>query len=191
MLAPLDAIIFVLAVWLMVEAFLALRKARATATPAGTPRRARTNGSTGPPGDESSMTVQVVLVRPWTDGRGGGGCCGGEVRDGVCLDGAGVAGTPPAVDLVARTWQRLRAELPEVDVQLVDAGNTAYLVPARSGRYVAGPGCWPGCGPRSSRTTAGAVLVDGERVGDLDDLGPDGILKAVAVRLGQAPLGTT
>ncbi len=34
-LAPLDAIIFVLAVWLMVEAFLALRKARATATPAG------------------------------------------------------------------------------------------------------------------------------------------------------------
>ncbi len=129
------------------------------------------------------MTVQVVLVRPWTDGRGGGGCCGGEVRDGVCLDGHRVAGTPPAVDLVARTWQRLRAELPEVDVQLVGAGNTAYLVPSTFRAVRRRAGVLAGLRAAVVSTTAGAVLVDGERVGDLATLGPDGVVAEVLARL--------
>lgn len=64
------------------------------------------------------MTVGVVLVRPWTDAHGGTGCCSGDARDGVCFDGRvdGPHVHDAEVDLVARTYLRLRDELPGVDV---------------------------------------------------------------------------
>lgn len=128
--------------------------------------------------------TQVVLVRPWTDGHGGGGCCGGEVRDGVCLDGRRApGGTSPAVDQVAETWRRLRDELPEVDVQLVDAGNAAYLLPSTFRAVRRRAGVLAGLRAAMGATAAGAVLVDGDRVGDLVDLGPDGVVAEVLARL--------
>ncbi|MDF2968416.1 MAG: hypothetical protein K0Q93_2194 [Nocardioidaceae bacterium] len=140
--------------------------------------------------------MRVVLVRPWTDARSGGGCCGAEVRDGVCFDGRVDSGAPTDVHaharrnadtdadvrLVAETYLRLQQELPGVDVQIVGVDNTAYLLPtvfralrARYGVVVAVRGL-------NRATTAGAVLVDGEFVGHLTTLGVDSAIAEIRVR---------
>lgn len=123
----------------------------------------------------------VVLVRPWTDGRGGGGCCGGEVRDGICLEGER-AEEPHGHghgDPVAAAWRLLREQRPHVDVQVVDAGNTAWLLPWSFQQVRRRAGAVAGFRAAVRATTAGAVLVDGLRVGRLDELGRDELLAAV------------
>ena len=78
------------------------------------------------------MTVRVVLVRPWTDAHGGTGCCSGDARDGICFEGRVDAPREhdAEVGFVAEAYLRLRAEVPEVDVQIVGVDNTAYLLPS-------------------------------------------------------------
>jgi len=133
-------------------------------------------------GAAAPTVTRVVLVRPWTDGRAGGGCCGGEVRDGVCRDG-----THPVEELLAdpvgQAWRAVRRELPDADVQVVDVANTAYLLPTtfravrrRSGERA---GVLASLRAAARATTAGSVLVDGQWVGDVAELGPDGVLAAV------------
>ncbi len=143
------------------------------------------------------MNVRVVLVRPWVDAHGGTGCCGGDARDGICFDGrvdhrpssraTDDPGTAPDVDpevgLVARTYLRLREELPDVDVQIVGAGNTAYLVPTVFRTVRRRRGTVAALRAVGRSTTAGAVLVDGERVGDVTELGVDGVLAEVRRRV--------
>ncbi len=139
-----------------------------------------------------SGPVRVVLVRPWSDRRGGAGCCGGDAAHGVCLERPSESPGHDDSHLLGETYRRLRTELGDrVDVQVASAGNTAYLVPSSFLAVRRRQGLWAGVRAALSSTAHGAVLVDGERIGDLDDLGADGVLKAVAVRLGQAPLGTT
>ncbi|MBD8870579.1 hypothetical protein [Nocardioides donggukensis] len=122
--------------------------------------------------------TRVVLVRPWVDARAGGGCCGGEVSDGVCLEGTHDT-EAVASDPVGEAYRRLRAALPDVDVQVVDAGNTAWLLPSTFRAVRRRAGVAAGLRAAVGSTTAGAVLVDGDRVGDLGDLGPDGVVAAV------------
>ena len=130
------------------------------------------------------MTVRVVLVRRWVDAHSGGGCCGGDVRGAICLDhrvgddrddrtATLASGQLPSV------YRLLRQQAPEVDVQVVGADNIAYLLPAsflaarkRMGRLSA-------LRHAVRSTTAGAVLVDGVVVGDVESLGPQGVLAAV------------
>lgn len=130
-------------------------------------------------------TVHVVLIRPWTDAHAGGGCCGGEVRDGVCLDGR--LGSDEAVDaevgLVAQTYLRLQRDLPGVDVQIVGVHNTAYLLPSVFRALRSRHGVLAALSGMNRATTAGAVLVDGESVGNLDDLGVEGALDEVRSRV--------
>lgn len=45
-----------------------------------------------------------------------------------------------------------------------------------------------GAAGRDPATTAGAVLVDGERIGDVEALGPEGVLVAVRGRRLPTPL---
>ncbi len=130
------------------------------------------------------MTVRVVLVRPWTDAHGGTGCCSGEARDGICferrVDGAHEHDTETG--MVAETFLRLREELPEVDVQMVSSGNTAYLLPSTFAAVRRRRGTLAGIRAAARATTAGSVLVDGERVGDVLELGPDGVVAEVRRR---------
>lgn len=131
------------------------------------------------------MTHQVVLVRPWTDAHGGTGCCSGDARDGICLEG-GVGGPrehDAEVDLVAVVYRLLRDRLTGVDVQIVGASNTAFLLPTvfRSVRRRRGFGA--ALREMNRATTAGSVLVDGERVGDVVELGPAGVLAEVRRRV--------
>lgn len=130
------------------------------------------------------MTVSVVLVRPWTDAHGGTGCCSGDARDGICFDGRvdGPREHDAEVGLVAQTYLHLREALPGVDVQIVGASNTAYLLPSvfRAVRRRRGP--LAALRELNRATTAGSVLVDGERVGDVLDLGPDGVVAEVRRR---------
>jgi len=132
--------------------------------------------------------LRVVLVRPWTDATVGGGCCGGPVSDGVCLEPADLGwdvGSHASVagEQLAETWRRLRAELPEVDVQVVGSGNTAYLLPTVFGAVRPRRGVRAALHAVSQATTAGAVLIEGERIGLLEDLGPDEVVEEVRRRL--------
>jgi hypothetical protein len=130
------------------------------------------------------MTMRVVLVRPWTDAHGGTGCCSGDAPDGICLDGRvdGPHEHDPEVGLVAETYLRLRAELTDVDVQIVGANNTAYLLPSAFRAVRRRSGTLAALREMNRATTAGSVLVDGERVGDVLSLGPDGVLAEVRRR---------
>lgn len=132
--------------------------------------------------------MRVVLVRPWTDAHAGSGCCTGEARDGICLDRPAVGSVEgrhehdPAVLLAGETFRRLRAELPDVDVQLVAAANTAYLLPSVFRQVRRRLGLVAALREAARSTTAGAVLIDGHRVGDLAELGVDGVLAEVRAR---------
>lgn len=131
------------------------------------------------------VPTRVVLVRPWTDAHGGSGCCSGDARDGICFDGRvdGPREHDPEVGLVAQAYLRLRAELPYVDVQIVSLNNTAFLLPAVFRSVRRRHGVLRALRETNRATTAGSVLVDGERIGDVGTLGPDGVLAAVRERV--------
>lgn len=127
---------------------------------------------------------RVVLVRPWTDGHGGGGCCGGEVRDGIALDGSRLAPSvdhghgPAPADVVGEVWRAVRAALPAVDVQVVSAGNpwlAAHVLRAVRRHDGLGAGLRAALGS----SAAGSVLVDGRRVADLETDPVDVVVEAV------------
>ncbi|HEX6249072.1 MAG TPA: hypothetical protein VFZ64_14465 [Nocardioidaceae bacterium] len=132
------------------------------------------------------MTISVVLVRPWTDAHGGTGCCSGDARDGICLDGRvdGPREHDAEVDLVAAAYLRLREELPGVDVQIVSASNTAFLLPSVFRSVRRRRGALAALREMNRATTAGSVLVDGERVGDVAELGVDRVVTEVRRRAG-------
>lgn len=111
------------------------------------------------------MTHSVVLVRPWTDARGGAGCCTGGVQDGVCF--AGLVDGPHEHDM---------------EVRLV--AETAYLLPMVFRSVRRRRGIRAALRAMSSATTAGSVLVDGERAGDVLELGPDGVIAEMRRRTG-------
>lgn len=129
--------------------------------------------------------MRVVLVRPWTDAHGGTGCCSGEARDGICLDRR-VGHEHPLdteVALVGETFRALTAELPQVDVQIVGSDNTAYLIPHTFRATRRRRGLVAALRAVNRGTTAGSVLVDGERVGEISALGLPGVLDEVRARL--------
>jgi len=130
------------------------------------------------------MTVRVVLVRPWTDAHGGTGCCGGDARDGICFEGRvdGPREHDAEVNLVAEAYLRLRREMPEIDVQIVGADNTAYLLPSVFRAVRGRRGTLAALREVNRATTGGSVLVDGERVGDVTELGTDGVVREVRRR---------
>ena len=130
------------------------------------------------------MTVRVVLVRPWTDAHGGSGCCGGDARDGICFEGRvdGPREHDAEVNLVAEAYLRLRREMPEIDVQIVGADNTAYLLPSVFRAVRGRRGTLAALREVNRATTGGSVLVDGERVGDVTELGTDGVVREVRRR---------
>jgi hypothetical protein len=135
------------------------------------------------------VTLRVVLVRPWTDSHGGSGCCSGESRDGICFEGRvdGPHEHDAEVGLVSQAYLRLRADLPDADVQLVSANNSAYLLPSVFRTVRRKRGLLAALRETNRATTAGAVLVDGERVGDVTTLGADGVVAEVRRRAEQLP----
>lgn len=128
--------------------------------------------------------MRVVLVRPWTDAHGGTGCCGGDGRDGVCLDGrvGGARHHDAETALVAETYLRLQQDLPDVDVQIVGVDNTAYLLPSVFRALRAREGTLAALRGLNRATTAGSVLVDGESLGQVRVLGVEGTLREVRRR---------
>lgn len=125
--------------------------------------------------------IQVVLVRPWRDAAAGGGCCSAGPES-IGLDNTTHAGHRTGDvtgDVFAQTYRLLREQLPGVDIQMVSSNNSLYLLPAsyRAARHHHGR-------LRSMRraalsTTAGAVLVDGKVLGDVESLGPEAVLEKV------------
>lgn len=129
----------------------------------------------------AAAAPRVVLVRPWTDHHGGAGCCSGDARDGVCFDGRvdGPRAHSPEVEAVAAAYRRLREEMPYADVQVVSVTNTAWLLPTVFRAVWRRAGLVAALRETNRATTAGSVLVDGVRVGDVASLGPGGVVDAV------------
>jgi hypothetical protein len=130
------------------------------------------------------MTVRVVLVRPWTDAHGGTGCCSGETRDGICFEGRvdGPREHDAEVRTVAEAYLRLRAEVPDADVQIVGVDNTAYLLPSVFRAVRRRRGTWAALKEANRATTGGSLLIDGERVGDVQQMGVDAVVTEVRRR---------
>lgn len=126
--------------------------------------------------------THVVLVRPWADAHAGSGCCGGDPRHGVCIERDGRDHADHETLALGEVFRTLRAVLPEVDVQVVAASNAAYLLPTVYRSVRTRTGWMSALRHAVQATSVGAVLVDGERVGDIRDLGPDGVLEAVRAR---------
>lgn len=135
------------------------------------------------------MSVRVVLVRPWTDAHGGTGCCGGDARDGICFEGRidGPREHDAEVGAVAEAYLRLRAEMPEVDVQIVGADNTAYLLPSVFRAVRRRRGTWAALKEANRATTAGSLLIDGDWVGDVQQMGIEAVVREVSRRAASAP----
>jgi hypothetical protein len=130
------------------------------------------------------MTVRVVLVRPWTDAHGGTGCCSGETRDGICFEGRvdGPREHDAEVGTVAEAYLRLRAEVPDADVQIVGVDNTAYLLPSVFRAVRRRRGTWAALKEANRATTGGSLLIDGERVGDVQQMGVEAVVTEVRRR---------
>lgn len=130
------------------------------------------------------MTVRVVLVRPWTDAHGGTGCCSGDTRDGICFEGRvdGPREHDAEVGTVAEAYLRLRAEVPEVDVQIVGVDNTAYLLPSVFRAVRRRRGTWAALKEANRATTGGSLLIDGDRVGDVQQMGIEAVVMEVSRR---------
>ena len=127
----------------------------------------------------------MILVRPWVDAHAGGGCCSAGGRDAIGLDDQALGSVEHAhaTRVMAQAYTRLRRELPDVDVQIVSSSNTIYLVPSvlrASGR---GDGVRARLRRANQATRPGSLLVDGAYVGDVEDLGPGGVVEAVRGRL--------
>ncbi|TGN63181.1 hypothetical protein EXE59_03890 [Nocardioides eburneiflavus] len=135
------------------------------------------------------MTVRVVLVRPWADAHGGTGCCGGDARDGICFEGRvdGPREHDPEVATLAAAYLRLRAEVPEADVQVVGVDNTAYLLPSVFRAVRRRRGTWAALMEANRATTAGSLLIDGDRVGDVRQMGIEAVVGEVSRRAAGAP----
>ena len=84
-----------------------------------------------------------------------------------------------ANDPVGAAYRALRGELPDLDVQVVDVANTAWLLPAVLRRARARVGTLGALRCALGATRAGSVLVDGQRVGDLEELAPDELVAVV------------
>lgn len=126
--------------------------------------------------------TRVLLVRPWSDAHADGGCCsGGDGRHGVTLERHECATAPPDAGalLTAETYTALRRELPDVDVQIVSPGNTAYLLPTTWRYRRRDQGLWAAVRAANRATTPGALVIDGEYAGDVERLGSAGVLELV------------
>lgn len=119
-------------------------------------------------------------MRPWVEAHGGSGCCSGDTREAIGLEGRthGATEHPYETRVLARAYSRLRDELPDVDVQIVSSSNTAYLVPTVL-RGVHRHGLWEALRRTNAATRPGALLVDGDYAGDIVELGPSGVVATV------------
>lgn len=134
---------------------------------------------------------RVVLVRPWVDAHGGAGCCSGDTRSSIGLDEPVTAPVEHvhSTRVVGRSYERLRAALPEVDVQIVSSSNTVYLLPRALRAAGRGDGLRAALRRANQATRPGSLLVDGEYVGDVEELGPEGVVAAVRERIGLSSAG--
>ena len=83
---------------------------------------------------------------------------------------------------VAEAYLRLRAEVPGADVQIVGADNTAYLLPSVFRAVRRRRGTWAALKEANRATTAGSLLIDGERVGDVLQMGVEAVVTEVRRR---------
>lgn len=128
----------------------------------------------------------MVLVRPWVDAHAGSGCCSGDTRDAIGIDQrvAGPIEHSHATRVLGQAYTRLKQDLPGVDVQIVSSSNTVYLLPSVWRSRPPGEGLRDSLRRANRATRPGSLLVDGDYVGDVAELGARGVVDAVRARLG-------
>lgn len=129
-----------------------------------------------------------MLVREWDEQVGSSGCCG-RLGGGESEVGAGeFAHARVAMVAMGAVYRELRAELPELDLTVVDPRNTVWLLPAlvRDGR-ARGLG-WRQIARQARRATAApAIVVDGMVVASSGVPEPAQAVRLVRAALAAAP----
>lgn len=80
---------------------------------------------------------------------------------------------------MATACRRLGAELPGIDVQIVGANNTAFLLRSVFRVVQRRHGTRAPLREMNRATTPGLLLLSGERLGEFSVLRPDGVVTAV------------
>ncbi len=126
--------------------------------------------------DERGRGHRVLLVREWDQVTTGSNCCGRlGGGDEEIADAADFSHSRMMMERVGGIHRALRAELPGLDLQVVDPRNTVYLIPTvlRDARRRRGDG-WRRAAREAARATSrGAIVVDGRVIGRGEVPDPD------------------
>lgn len=107
-----------------------------------------------------------MLVREWDQQTTGSGCCGRlEGGDSEIADASDFVHCRRDMEAMGEVYRALRAELPQIEVEVVDPRNLTFLMPAMLGDARRAGASWReafhelrrGCGQ-------GAIVVDGRVV---------------------------
>ena len=109
---------------------------------------------------------RVLLVREWDQQTTGSGCCGRlEGGDGELAATDAFSRTRADMERMGAVYRALRAELPNIDVQIVDPRNIAFLIPGLLGDARRHGLAWSQAWRELRRGSGpGAIIVDGRAV---------------------------
>jgi hypothetical protein len=109
---------------------------------------------------------RVLLVREWDSQTTGSGCCGRlEGGDSEFAGAADHGRSRTDMESMGAVYRALRAELPVLDVQVVDPRNLTFLVPGLLRDARRHGASWPQALRALARGTGqGAIVVDGHPV---------------------------
>jgi hypothetical protein len=136
--------------------------------------------------DTTAAAHRVLLVREWDQQTTGSGCCGrlegGETELSARDE---FARTRADMEAMGAVYRALRAELPTIDVQIVDPRNLTFLLPGVLGDARRHGLTWREAWREVRRGSGqGAILVDGRVVSSgaipTPDVAVDLVLRALA-----------
>jgi hypothetical protein len=125
--------------------------------------------------EPTAAAHRVLLIREWDQQTTGSGCCGRLEGGDAELSAAGeFARTRAVMEAMGAVYRALRAELPGVDVQIVDPRNITFLLPGLLGDARRHGLTWRQAWSELRRGSGqGAIIVDGRVVSSGDIPAPD------------------
>jgi hypothetical protein len=129
---------------------------------------------------------RVLLIREWDQQTTGSGCCGRLEGGGAELSAVEeFARTRADMEAMGAVYRALRAELPAIDVQIVDPRNITFLLPGLLGDARRHGLTWREAWSELRRGSGqGAIIVDGRVVSSgaipAPDEAVDLVLRALA-----------
>jgi hypothetical protein len=125
--------------------------------------------------EPTAAAHRVLLIREWDQQTTGSGCCGrleGGEAELSAIDA--FARSRADMERMGAVYRALRAELPGIDVQIVDPRNITFLLPGLLGDARRHGLTWRQAWSELRRGSGqGAIIVDGRVVSSGDIPAPD------------------